>query len=345
MQRASGRQIKFKPFFDAGSVITQLFIALGAGLVFMIALNYGAKAQFQNSILWMLSPLIAVLIVSNNIGIHYMRHMLNEMEVRISSKRARELQKKLQKSGSHIRYAMVAIIFALFYGGLSLQIPSIATGGLYQSLVLTLSFMTIGFFAGIAIHSIFLVHRVIRVFLKDNIYVFDYNAPGKCGGSQFLGNSLLIFSALALLNGMLFSIFLFHFNFGKNPTPILLFIKYFWIVLPYLLSIIALIGPALPIHQALRLYKVNEEENFIKLIGEIKNSLKRRNISWGKKESLQSSYTFYHEKWDELSRMSTWPFHLQTKLKYLAIFSSSTVASYLEYGKKILHTFLPDFFP
>ncbi len=92
-------------------------------------------------------------------------------------------------------------------------------------------------------------------FAKEAGDTFDYTAPDRCGGVQFIGEGLVVFSSVTLIVGVMISVYVRAFPWTHHGTGRARFLQWIWIALPYALSLLVLIWPAVPLNDALRRYK------------------------------------------------------------------------------------------
>jgi hypothetical protein len=103
-------------------------------------------------------------------------------------------------------------------------------------------------------------------------------------------------------------------------------LQWVWIVLPYGLSLVVLMWPAVPLNDALRRYKVQEEEKQLGEIAEIRRKLDAK-PRVGAKKDLREDYAYEQNIRKELHAMGTWPHGMSANLKYLGIFAANLLAS------------------
>jgi len=338
------QQIKFKPFFDVGNTFVHVVVSLFfGGLFFGILYVFAGGSEILKNWIGVIPVLIATLFLSNDLGAHYVRNMLYEMEIRLEPGRIKQIQKLINKVSKNNKYIVLGLIVAVIYGVLSSFLLSVNSAPFLKKITLISGFSVIGFLTGIAIWSNVIVYRIINEFLVHNEKVFMFSDPDYCAGSLFMGNSLIIFSSLAIFNGVLFSIFLISFTLKDSAHKYIMLIKYLWIFIPFLTGIMVLAATSIPIHRKLRQYKVNEESNLIDKLEGIRKSLDRRNLSVAKTEKLQKDYSFRLGMQEQLHKMKTWPYDMKANIKYLSFFATNSVASYITVGKGFFEKILKIF--
>jgi hypothetical protein len=85
-------------------------------------------------------------------------------------------------------------------------------------------------------------------------------------------------------------------------------------------------GGAVPLNEALRRYRLGDEEKQLGEITQIKRKLDAKPPA-GEKKDLRDDYAFAQNIRQELHAMGTWPHGMSANLKYLGIFLANLLAS------------------
>jgi len=104
-------------------------------------------------------------------------------------------------------------------------------------------------------------------------------------------------------------------------------LQWAWIVFPCLLSIVVLVGPAVPLNEALRRYKVEMEAEQMRKSDAIRKQLDAAPLDSASRKDLRDEFTHEQTIRQNLYAMGTWPHGLSANLKYLGIFAGNVVAS------------------
>ena len=196
-----------------------------------------------------------------------------------------------------------------------------------EKIVILGAYFIAGFVCGLAALGIYGVTKCIVIFSKKSNIFFDYTSQDHCGGTQFLGWALMIFSSVTLIVGVLITVYISNTDWGNKDSILVNILYYFWIVFPYLMSIFILLIPAISINKALNSYKLDKETQLAKSIINILNELEETNIDSGRKSELYKDYEFQTKMRKELHKMRTWPFNISTNLTYFVTMASSIFAS------------------
>ena len=186
-------------------------------------------------------------------------------------------------------------------------------------------FFLAGFICGMATFGIVVVTIVVSHFAKSAEETFDYTAPDHCGGVQFVGEGLVVFSSITLVVGVIISIYIRVFPW-TNETGWVMALQWGWIILPYALSLIVLVWPAVPLNDALRRYKIEQDEIQIRALADIERKL-AANPDGASKKELREDLAYLQNVRKELHGMGTWPHGMSANAKYLGIFAVNLAAS------------------
>ncbi|MEY2518408.1 MAG: hypothetical protein QOF24_167 [Verrucomicrobiota bacterium] len=170
--------------------------------------------------------------------------------------------------------------------------------------------------------GIYGVTRALNAFSINARRTFDFTSPDGCGGTGLVGDSLIVFSSVFLIVGVMISIYMLKTQWSHQDTSFVNPVKIFWIVFPYICSLLALFGPALPIARELRLYKIEQQIALHKRLNEIRAALETQTGAAERKD-LREDHDFVQNRRKDLHGMRTWPFGLGANLKYLTIFAAN----------------------
>ncbi|MES0489272.1 MAG: hypothetical protein ABUK01_04720 [Leptospirales bacterium] len=336
-------QITFKTLIEFGSTFTRILLSLVLGAIFFfVHYQLTNKAMIQDST-WLLPVIFVVMFVSLEIGMHFIRKLLFEMEVRLNPKEINKFKLKIKKINHRKKMLLSGLFFAILYSilGWLIDVP-------YENSVAITSFHVfftiIGFFSGEAIYINLGIVKIIKEFIKHRESAFDYTDPDGCAGVEFLGNSLIMFSSISLLNGVITSIFIVNFNFTSDIPFLAMSIKYFWLLLPYVVAIAIVIAPAIPIHVALNSYKLFIETSLTGKVEQKRHSMNKKNLSAVGSSKLQGEYSFIQTQREQIHVLKTWPFNIKNNMKYITFITTNSVATYFTTGQNFFKKYLPEIF-
>jgi len=302
----------FYPFFDRAAdwfpapVIAKGVVCLLLGIGF----------------LWAGFPFLAVLIGSGVAALYYGSHTFRGM--------LRHLDLWSEPAGSEIyrktiggvlrdrNFVAAGILFGVVntWMGRQFGVPqdlanrAIEFGG----------FFVVGFVCGMAVLGILGVAATVHSFTTSGKVRFDYTEPDHCGGMGFLGDALLKFGAVTLIEGVLIWLYLRHTRWDYlNAAPVAA-LGMFWAAFPFLLSLIVWLLPAQFVGRALEDYKVREEGLLQSRLSELRKRIENPALPAPDREEARKEYDYRVALRVELYRMQTSPFSLLAAAKYAAVF-------------------------
>jgi hypothetical protein len=331
--------LSFTPLYEGGpklrlGLIGKLTVAVALGLIFLVAHATAVNGQVRDDWSWLLAAIITTAMLALYYATDTLRGVLPLMSLRlrandlerttIGDDRDRAFMDPLRRWLSSGKIVLIGGAVGLVNAGVGFAfgIPSPWSCAFYTTLF---GFFLAGFVCGMATLGILGVTIVIAHFATHAEKSFDYTAPDHCGGVQFIGEALVAFSSVTLIVGVMISVYIHAFPWThKGPSVVLL--QWLWIILPYALSLIVLVWPAVPLNDALRRYKLREEEKQLKESAAIKRKLSAEPPD-GDIKGLREDYAFEQNVRKELHAMGTWPHGMSANLKYLGIFAANLLAS------------------
>jgi hypothetical protein len=325
--------LTFTPFYEGGpgwflGLIGKLLVAAGLGLLFFVPHAVAVDGQVVKDWSWFLAALITTAMLALYYATDTLRGLLPEMSLRLRAKdgkcRDHVFMTPLRRILSDRYFVLAGCVVGVVNAsaGYLFGIPDPSTCPFYTTLF---GFFLAGFVCGMATLGIFGVSFVVAHFAKRAQDSFDYMAPDHCGGVQFIGEGLVVFSSVTLIVGVMMSVYIHAFPW-TNKAWWVAALQWVWIVLPYGLSLVVLMWPAVPLNDALRRYKVREEEKQLVEIAEIRRKLDAK-PRVGAKKDLREDYAYEQNIRKELHAMGTWPHGMSANLKYLGIFAANLLAS------------------
>lgn len=322
---------KFLPFYDRltipflGNIVSKVLVSALPGLAFLVA-HY---ATIGNTVFkdwsWFLSVVISTAMLCLFYATHTLRTIFPEMDRRLQPDDDEVYMIPLKRVLSDRNFVRAGFFFGLLNCGVAY---SFGLPGQGLSVVTILSgYFLAGFACGMAVHGIYGVSVSISEFSRKAKHSFDFTLPDRCGGTVFLGQALVVISSVTLIGGVMISVYILNADWTRENTWWITSLKAFWIGFPYVMSLVALIAPAVPINKVLREYKMEQEVVLQDRLTEIRNLLEGNQLEVAERKELREDYEFQTSIRKDLHRMRTWPYGLNANLKYLAVFVPNLFAS------------------
>lgn len=322
----------FVPFYERaaarfpGYLIGKLVVSLVPGLVFFAlrAAVVGDAAFTDWS--WLLAVLISTAMLCLYYATYTLHCLLPEMGLLLRRRDAQPgdvFMSPIRRILSDRNFVCAGLGFGLFNCavGYWLRPP----GGTDHA-TLYVGFFLAGFVCGMAAWGIYGVTVALTEFgrvAKDSL---DYAAPDRCGGVQFIGEGLVVFSSVTLIVGVMISLYILTVPW-QNATHWAKALQWIWTAFPFLMSLVILIAPAVPLNEALRQYKLDEEERLRCALADISQELARGQAEPDRRKLLRDAATDQQNARKDLFAMGTWPHGISANLKYLGIFLANMLAT------------------
>ena len=272
----------------------------------------------------------AALIATAMLCLYYASHTLHallaEMGMRLRADGPALYRDTVKRTLSDRNFLLAGLFFGLLNCafGLFFGIPYSET---LASATILAGYFLAGFVCGMAVLGIYGVSVSIAAFAPKLKHSFDFTSPDGCGGTQFLGETLVIFSSVTLIVGVMISVYLLKADWTRNDAGWIGALKYFWIVFPYLMSLTVLIAPAVAINTELREYKLRQEGIIQDKLNRIRERLEKKQLDPTERKELREDYEFQQGVRKDLHGMRTWPYGFGANLTYLGVFVASLFAS------------------
>jgi hypothetical protein len=325
-------RIDFCPFYERfnvrflGSALSRLCISGLLGFTFL-ALHYAAigKKVFSDWS-WFLALLISVTMLCLYIATATLRSILSTIALQHPpDSKLRALAGATRLLSDRLFILAGSII------GLSNCIVGYSIGLPYTNgaavITILIGYFVAGFVGGMAVLGILGVCIIVVRFSEAPGHIFDFTAPDSCGGTLFIGQALVVFSSVTLIAGVMISVYIVETNWTGGDAWLIALLKDFWIVIPYVLSLVVLIVPAIPLHNELMKFKEEREASFKFELAKIRASLEDRRSDAAQRKELRDDYEFKQNVRKDLHRMRTWPFGTGASVTYLVIFAGNAITS------------------
>lgn len=326
----SKKEGDFLPFYERFANCIPSYVAGRVALSAFLGFAFLALHQLINHSLfapggvkdwsWFLALLISIEMLCLYYATHTLGAVCQELDTRLPSGDIDDYRKALVGTLSDARFVRAGIFFGLLncLVGWALGLPY---GEASAQATIVVGYFLAGFVGGMAVWGIYGVVRLMNAASTGARRSFDFTSPDNCGGTGFLGDALIVFASVTLVAGVMISIYVLN-TWPNVTTWHGTSLRGFWILFPYACSLIALIGPAVPIARELRKYKIAQEASLKKNLNEIRTRLEDRG-SAAERKDLREDYDFLQNRRKDLHGMRTWPFGLGANLKYISIFAAN----------------------
>ena len=334
--------IKFLPFYERiairlpGNITGKVLVSLLPSLVFLTAHYVSIKEEVFKDWSWFLSVLISTAMLCLYYATHTLRTILTEMDMRLQPDGEGVYLTTLKRVLSDRNFVLAGLFFGLLNCGFGLCFGLPYTKW-FQIVTILSGYLLAGFVCGMAAFGIFGVCLSIRAFARKAKRTLDFTSPDHCGGTVFLGGALVVFSSVTLIVGVMISAYILLTPWENKEENWIQPLMYFWIAFPYVMSLVALIVPAVPINKALSEYKVELEVLLQERVTNIRKRLEGEKLDAAQRSELRADYEFQQNIREHLQKMRTWPYSLSANIKYLIVFLANlaaSVATVLEWMKQ-----------
>jgi len=307
-------------------MIGKVLVSALLGLAFLAA-HYGSIGNkvFEDWS-WFLSALISTAMLCVYYATHTLRIILPEMAKRVRLDGDEVFMTPLKRILSDSNFVLAGLFFGFLNCGFGYGFGLPYSQGLAVVTILSGYFLA-GFVCGLAVLGVYGVSISIRAFSRKAKRALDFTSPDCCGGTLFLGEALVVFSSVTLIVGVMISVYILKADWTRDQTWWILSLKYLWIGFPYVMSLLALIAPAVPISNELREYKIEQDDLLQVRLTEIRERLEQPQLSAAERKDLHECYQFQQSLRRDLHRMRTWPFGLGANLQYFTVVGASSFAS------------------
>ena len=312
----------FVPFYERliprfpGYIPGRVLVSVLPGLAFL-GLHYASAGNkaFQDWS-WFLAVLISAAMLCLYYATHTLRTLLPEMNLRLRPAGEGVYMAPLTRILSDRNFVLAGLFFGLLNCaiGISFGLPYSEAPARATILI---GYFLAGLVCGMGAFGIYGICVSIGAFSRNATRSFDFTAPDRCGGTQFLGDALVIFALVTLIVGVMISVYIVETKWTGGNAWWIVALEFFWIGFPYVMSLIALVAPAVPINQALRAYKIEQEVLLQDSLSEIRRKLEENHSNPAKLKDLREDYKFEQGVREDLHRMRTWPYGTSAKLNYL----------------------------
>lgn len=250
-----------------------------------------------------------------------------------------------------LSFGIINSVFAYLFG-----IPYLTSGNEIpffeqKELLYLFSFIfqifSIGFIGGVTINGIIVIINLIKKVSNKNEVQLMYFYPDKCAGTLIIGNILFHLSIHFIIIGIFIFIFIHNFpwNYANQEISDLVIecLIVFWKIFPFVLSAMIYFIPIRRLNPILKEYKLYEQLRIRKRLNFIAEQImiveSDRPDSQEKIDLLDNHFQKLKSIDNQISEMNTWPYNLQYRSTFLAIFLPVTIGLILELSKNLISSF------
>jgi len=325
----------FCPFYERGignirrGFIGKVLISIFLSVAVLGAHYFAIGREVFVNFGWTLSIIIMVASLSLFYATHIFRMLLLKLEGFLCQEKKDKLILLISIHLSDKRFIFSGLVFGILNSlmGEWFGLPKIYDSILDESILLAGYFVT-GFVCGMALNGIVGVTKCITNIADVKSTIFDYTSHDKCGGTQFIGWALLVFSSVTLVVGVLITVYISFTEWQHKDYIVVNMLYVCWVTLPYVASVFVLIVPAISINRSLTNYKMEKDREFTESIKLIFDELESNNVTPERKSELYADYEFQTNMRKELYQMRTWPFSVGINTTYFLSVGSSIFTTY-----------------
>lgn len=323
---------QFLPFYERltaripGNIFSRASISVLLGLIFLAVQWASTGNRIFHDSSWFLGLLITAMMLCLYVATYTLHQLLCRMAIYLSSDN-QAYRVGLKDTLSDRNFVAAGLFFGALncVMGRSFGLPY-SDGPAIISILF--GYFLVGFVGGMAILGIYGVFVAVRVFSRELKPSLDFTSPDNCGGTLFIGEALVVFSAVTLIAGVMISIYILKTNWTGDNIWGIIALKAFWIVFPYIMSLVVLIIPAIPVHIELRNYQLEQEESLRKQLTAIRRLLEDDQLDGTKRKELRDDHEFRQNVRLELHRMRLWPYGIGTSSKYIIVLVTNLTTTF-----------------
>ncbi len=322
----------FQPFYDRwaarlpGYGVGKLLSSVAPGIGFLALHLWYVGEQALDDWSWLLGLIISTAMLSLFYATHTFRTTLREIKLRTTEIGFSTFLQRANKVISDWRLALSGVFFGLlnclFGRAFGLPDYGISTG----HITILIGYFLAGFFCGMAAYGICGVSIIMNKLSDPIENSLDFTAPDRCGGTGFLGEAFVVFSSVTLVVGVMISVYILSAPWSDGEVWWVLILKGSWIAFPYLLSLTALVIPAIGVHDVLVEYKRRLEARLREQW--TKTEPGDGTVALATDATNREAFDQWREMRAELHRMRTWPYDLNSHLKYLFVLVPNGLISF-----------------
>lgn len=331
---------EFRPFYERRrngqpmSISKRVGVALLFGGGFVVLYYLAAGIDLFREYTWMVGVMLLAAPLCLYGATSALRKLLPHLDRRIPQGTEARHRAVLFRLLTDRRLAAAGLLFSVLNVamGMAFDPPIVAaTAGVATYYV---ALFVLGFVCGMAAYGIFGVVRTIEAYFTSPNILIDFTAPDRCGGLRVLGQAIVKFAAVTLVMGVLIALYITLPEWGRQDESMTIrLLMASWLALPFVLSLIVLLWPALAAHEWLMEYREKRGYEMQRHLTSIRDELTEGNVSPEERQALQARYDYHDALRSELFRMRTWPFSIAHGAEYVSFFVANGFLSIPGFSK------------
>jgi|HubBroStandDraft_2_1064218.scaffolds.fasta_scaffold146503_1 hypothetical protein len=324
--------LQFLPFYERlttripGHIFSRASISIFLGLAFLAAQYASIGTCTFHDWSWFLALLITTMMLCLYIATYTLHELISRMAIYVPPDN-QAYRVCLKHTLSDRNFVIAGSIFGALNCVIGNRFGLPYAGG--QAIISILfGYFLVGFIGGMAVLGIYGVFVAVRLFSRELKPSLDFSSPDNCGGTLFIGEALVVFGAVTLIAGVMISIYILKTDWADPHTWAINALKGFWIVFPYIMSLVILIIPAIPVHVELRNYQLEQEEALKKQLATIRRLLENGQLDGTNRKELRDDLEFFQNVRLELHAMRLWPYGIGTSSKYIIILVTNITTTF-----------------
>lgn len=298
---------------------------LGVGFLALHYLAVGRSMLSDWS--WMVGVMLTAAPLCLFFATNALRKLLPHLDRRLAPGGDAQYKAVLFGLLSDRRMASAGVVFGILNCGMGLAFGPPNIAGAAGAATYYGGLFVLGFVCGMAAYGIYGVVRTLEAYFRSQKISIDFTAPDRCGGLRVLGQAVVKFAAVTLVMGVLIALYILLVEWQRDDELFVQLLMAAWLALPFVLSLIVLILPALAAHERLTEYKETRDYEMQGRLAELRRKLTAGELSPAEREAFHASYDYQEELRTKLYRMRTWPFSLAQGAEYATFFVANGFVS------------------
>lgn len=330
----------FHPFYERFAekigikIIGKAIFSLLAGLLFFIPYYMVEYKSALHDWSWLLGILISCGLLFLYYATATLRNLFPRWDQHFGEEASEIYLEPLRTILSDRRLLLAGVLFG-FLNMLMGFCFGITVTETISRVLLYFGFFLAGFACGLPAYGIYGVIVTISAITDGKRFHIDFSSPDRCGGLGFMGDALVKFSSLTLIEGLLIATYIYNARWGNTENGWVQLIMWFWIAFPFILSLLILIAPAVEINNMLDSYKHKQERNLLKNCQELREKSEGTELTCDQRSLLRAEYAYLIQQREEIHKMRTWPFTIASTTSFLGAFVSNIV-----FAKSLVEKFI-----
>jgi hypothetical protein len=302
-----------------------------AGPVFFVVHLAAAGPPALRDWSWLLAAVITTAAVFLSLATHVLGLMIEQMDWRLSRGHSTVRAKDLYKGAfSDRNFLLAAIGFGVLNAlmGFSFGLPyckvwepcrRLSAFAVLPNDTIMLGYVLAGMICGMAAFGIAAVCLFLVRFSRHARATFEPGSPDGCAGTSYIGEAVIVFSVITLIVGVMISIYILQTAWTGPKTDGIAALKTTWVFFPYLMSLAALLIPAVPLMAALHDFKFHRQMALQNEDAALRASLKDPPASATERLRIATRLQSIATELNDLYQVRIWPFSTGASTKYFTV--------------------------